>query len=50
MALTKKQRAELRMKFGGRCAIVAVNYQRKAGMLTMLRLCIAKWKLMKMPG
>lgn len=37
MKLTKTQRAELRMKFGGRCAYCAVNCRKKAGMLTTLK-------------
>lgn len=37
MALTKKQREKLRMKFGGRCAYC----RRKDGMPTMFRRCSA---------
>lgn len=41
MALTKKQREKLRMKFGGRVRTAAVNCRRKDGMPTMFRRCSA---------
>lgn len=41
MALTKKQREKLRMKFGGRCAYCGCELPEKAGMPTMFRRCSA---------
>ncbi len=41
MALTKKQREKLRMKFGGRCAYCGCELPEKGWHATMFRRCSA---------
>ncbi len=41
MALTKKQREKLRMKFGGRCAYCSCELPEKGWHATMFRRCSA---------